>query len=474
MAVDTLTREEGQQLLALCRSGKLYEIEAWIAAGRSLHVPAELKKSPLQVAVDSGFHSLVELLAKHEECLAVKNGALADAVELRRLELAELLLSLGADAKGVPFSVVLFAWNPAVIRLFLRNGADVVTGRPFAAAFGAKVRTALRPFIEYKKEHPELADEMHLQVDSALRYFCREGDLKWVSLLLWAGGNPRTSGPKLYEPEDADSFTTGLQEACYGGHTELLRKLRLDPERDDLTELLKCAAIALHKDTMQLLFERGAKPNDKQNGGSSALDICLWHMNIEASHGSDRTELVSRFKFWRGLEGVRFLAERGASWRPDDRTQVNGLRRTLLKCEPEVTIDLLKTLTAHETCSRDTLRELLYCRLMAEHLSKQSWWLSRLKVVDIATYPRARKVGPPDQLSVPRSLMARYQREVLYEKVWSTPMRCLAKEYGISDVGLAKVCKKLYIPLPGRGYWAKRAAGKSVAKRPLLKPVTIT
>jgi hypothetical protein len=215
VAVDTLTREDGKQLLALCRSGKLYEIEAWIGAGRSLYVPVELKKSPLQVAVDSGFHSLVELLAKHENRPAVKNGALADAVELRRLELVALLLSLGADAKGVPFSIVLFSWNPAVIRLFLQNGADVVTGRPFAAAFGAKVRTALRPFIEYKTRHPELAEEMQLQIDTALRYFCGEGDLKWMSLLVWAGGNPRTPGSKLYGPEDADSFTTGLQEACY-------------------------------------------------------------------------------------------------------------------------------------------------------------------------------------------------------------------------------------------------------------------
>lgn len=38
-------------------------------------------------------------------------------------------------------------------------------------------------------------------------------------------------------------------------------------------------------------------------------------------------------------------------------------------------------------------------------------------------------------------------------------MCCLAKEYGISDVGLAKICKKLHIPVPGRGYWANKTAG---------------
>ena len=46
-------------------------------------------------------------------------------------------------------------------------------------------------------------------------------------------------------------------------------------------------------------------------------------------------------------------------------------------------------------------------------------------------------------------------------------MWTLAKKYGISDVGLAKVCRKLTIPLPGRGYWAKKQAGQKVTHAPL-------
>jgi hypothetical protein len=43
-------------------------------------------------------------------------------------------------------------------------------------------------------------------------------------------------------------------------------------------------------------------------------------------------------------------------------------------------------------------------------------------------------------------------RQALYDQVWSTPMTKLAKEYGISDVALAKICKKLNVPYPQRGY----------------------
>jgi len=55
-------------------------------------------------------------------------------------------------------------------------------------------------------------------------------------------------------------------------------------------------------------------------------------------------------------------------------------------------------------------------------------------------------------------------REELYEAVWAESVQSLAKALGISDVGLAKICKKLNVPRPGRGYWAKGAAARKVLK----------
>jgi hypothetical protein len=51
-----------------------------------------------------------------------------------------------------------------------------------------------------------------------------------------------------------------------------------------------------------------------------------------------------------------------------------------------------------------------------------------------------------------------------YNRVWSTPMSKLARELDISDVGLAKACRRHNIPWPSRGYWAKLAAGKTSPK----------
>jgi len=66
-----------------------------------------------------------------------------------------------------------------------------------------------------------------------------------------------------------------------------------------------------------------------------------------------------------------------------------------------------------------------------------------------------------------KSKIVNYTRKELYDQVWSTPMIKLAKQYGLSDRGLAKICKKYNIPCPPRGYWAKFQAGQKVKKIPL-------
>ena len=59
------------------------------------------------------------------------------------------------------------------------------------------------------------------------------------------------------------------------------------------------------------------------------------------------------------------------------------------------------------------------------------------------------------------------RRKELYEEVWTLPVTKLAKRYGLSDVGFAKICKKYNIPRPPRGYWARRQAGEKVKRTPL-------
>ena len=97
-----LTNEESKALLALCGTGKFYDVERWTASGKSICTPASIQKTPLQVAVDTGFHSLVELFDRNEARREQEDRALQEAVDSRRLDMVEALVKNGARIQAVP------------------------------------------------------------------------------------------------------------------------------------------------------------------------------------------------------------------------------------------------------------------------------------------------------------------------------------------------------------------------------------
>ena len=58
-------------------------------------------------------------------------------------------------------------------------------------------------------------------------------------------------------------------------------------------------------------------------------------------------------------------------------------------------------------------------------------------------------------------------RDELYEQVWTEPMVHIAKRLGLSDRGLAKLCARYDIPVPPRGWWAKKQHGRAVRRKAL-------
>ncbi|TDH58260.1 hypothetical protein E2C06_33555 [Dankookia rubra] len=58
-------------------------------------------------------------------------------------------------------------------------------------------------------------------------------------------------------------------------------------------------------------------------------------------------------------------------------------------------------------------------------------------------------------------------REELHALVWSKPMRAAAMEQGISDVTLARHCRKANVPVPPPDHWEKVRTGKKVTPQPL-------
>ena len=142
-----------------------------------------------------------------------------------------------------------------------------------------RIRTALGCYLDCKRQRPDLSDALQQQADMALRQACSDKNLKWVSLLLWVGADPRAKGlvvDDLNDPDianDPEARCSALQEACICGHVDIVKRLKPDPAHDDLGELLREASTFAKRDVIAYLLSLGADPNDKPNGGSSALDV---------------------------------------------------------------------------------------------------------------------------------------------------------------------------------------------------------
>jgi hypothetical protein len=65
--------------------------------------------------------------------------------------------------------------------------------------------------------------------------------------------------------------------------------------------------------------------------------------------------------------------------------------------------------------------------------------------------------------------MRQLTRRQLYDLVWKTPVDVLAKQFGMSGRGLGKLCERNSIPVPPRGYWARKTAGQRMKRPPLIE-----
>jgi hypothetical protein len=93
--------------------------------------------------------------------------------------------------------------------------------------------------------------------------------------------------------------------------------------------------------------------------------------------------------------------------------------------------------------------------------------------VDVLKPPKTHKTPPPLPRTVRIGAWRRNGQEIrldragLFDRVWSQPVAKVAEKWGLSGPGLAKACRRLKIPMPPRGYWAKLEAGRRL-RRPRL------
>ena len=363
------TYDEIKPLVELCKAGRLFDVKKWIDAKKPVNPPegpykGNRRKFPLEMSIERGFHSLVQILL--EGGASTKEyyySALEHALDKRRLDIVQLLVEHGADIHSVNMTRVFDTWDPEIMEYCIGKGADVETDYPLAWAFIGRIRTALGIYKRYKNRFKTFQE----QANMALRYHCKDGNLKWVSLMLWAGADPYSKGPctpdeEPYPEEDMNA----LEWAALYDHPEVfaLNNIRLNPDHKSADDILESACHTSNFDLLKELLKKGFDPNNQENGGSSMIQILLlgmssWSCSVSSWSFDRKDRDIDSSKSRDKMKMIHLLAKYGAKWRPNDRKQISDVRRSLLNMTPDYTTEFIWIMSGFKACSREDIEELM-------------------------------------------------------------------------------------------------------------------
>ena len=451
--------EDVRPLHQLCREGRFYDVERWIADGKPLQLTPEAlpkgarPKTALQIALETGQHSLATLLLQNGYRLELERYTPLDlALRSRRWDLFDLLLDWGGDIRNVDVYTVLETYNSDLYERFRASGYDLTEHHAMGSILGHS--TSNRPLLGFVKRHRAEDPRIQRELNIALGDHAREGNERGVALCLWAGADPHAPAPNpdlgitedVESEDDEERFLgwSAITEAARAGHLGILKRLGPDPARDDFDELYEHAryeSIVAFLLTMQ-------PPRDLTR-------ILSWHFRW----------LEDRFSYTSAGHGgtgvIEAILKCGVRWEERDLERLPDIRRSLLRMSDYHLKSIHHSMERSEICAPETYQELVRTPKMQARLISLG-----LKKKPI-TEREKRKAEREQRTNEIRRLLQDYDRSVLYEQVWSEPALTVAKGYGVSSVWLGKVCRLLNVPVPPRGYWARVRSGGKGRKPPL-------
>jgi hypothetical protein len=378
-----------KELCSLCRAGKLFAVQQWIRDDRPCRMPpGNFATSPIRTAIDSGFHSMVEVLLQegvvdHEE----KNDALIRAIDGRNFDIVQLLVRYGADPRTVDFDTILCSRHPQIMRWFVANGLDLECDcYPIARAFRYKHREFLGIYMTVR----DMVPTAKRQATMALRYHAADGNLKWVSLLLWAGADPRLPVPRMEDSEvDEEDLDTALAAAVRRGQFEVVKKIRIDPARDDVTALTNEYCFWPNPELLEYLIKLGAdvrKAAGEDNAMRWAFSSFEWSLD-SLFRDYSRTDAA--------LRCIEILAANGARWQPEDPYRISCFRRALAKAPAYDAIRHLERIIKARAIEQPFFQQVMRTPRMKEILKQTYPGVIKLREFAGYTGSRSRKNRMP-------------------------------------------------------------------------------
>ena len=329
-----------KQLRLMVRRGRLFEMQQWINQSNASAIPVQAKKAILELAVETGFHSMVEILAKAWPDRDLLDDAFCHVVRKRRVDLAWLLIELGADIWAVDLESVAQCYDREFMQYYLDRWEESDMKRKLREIVMARVQILVRLIRDYAPRFPG----HQIELAQGLKHYVEKGDLKWVSLTLWMGANPRLRVPNPHwnsddDYENPENCSNALEDAVFKGNLDVVKRFKPQKDLDDLDALLSHFRMGFGRGTeVEYLLELGANINNLAGGGSTILSELLCQRDFTlANFNRPSIELSD-------IRKIDNWVQRGARYVPCDRYSLCTVREAFYALNVKDAIQLLRSL----------------------------------------------------------------------------------------------------------------------------------
>lgn len=305
-----------RKLIGFIRSGYIFKLQEELRNCVQSNITGINWTELLRAAIDVEFHDMVQVVLEMRTWTQDElEHALDRAVWNRRLDIAELVISKGATLNRMEIHDICHTMDAELIRSYLRRGVDPTWENGFARALNSsKAKSLLGIYRSLRDEFPVLDAQAALALSNAVN----EKNIRWTSLLRWAGADPFLPVPWGLDGDwgDEESMTTAADRACWDGYEEVFKVLKLQPTPEQACELLHHASWNPNLFAVRYLlpFIPREKINDTGRGSSRALEEAIRQEHRD--YGFESSKKPEREQ--KTLECVEALLDHGARWNPDD------------------------------------------------------------------------------------------------------------------------------------------------------------
>ena len=332
-------------LRKLVTRGDLESLLIWVRDGKPLRLETKAPrraKSALELAVETGFYSMVRMLLNEsiwsDEEL---EHALHDAVWNRREDMVALLVEKGAPIKGLSFYSVFRSMDSGLINRFLELGLDPCADNAFAKILNeTKAKPLLRFYKEHREKYPGLEDQIAMSLVEAIN----SKNVRWSALLLWAGADLHREVPYNIDDDPTDEEVykvSAMDTAISQADLDFLEALKIKPSPELRSKILDHAAYSPGKPAFRSLLKQMSSKdlNTGDHGSCPALESLVDRHRYSFSYGGQSEDQREE----EALKAIDALLTAGAKWLPSNE-KIRYTRRALLSHDGKYIVQVVRML----------------------------------------------------------------------------------------------------------------------------------